>query len=123
MKTLDRVLINQIVQRLVSEFNPEQIILFGLHAWGTPNEDSDIDLCVIVQDSKEPPRMRHLRGRKALTGISVPFDLIVKTRTEMERYQSVYASLECQILDEGIVLYDKFEEAFLSRLPEEEVHP
>ncbi len=111
MKTLDRVLINQIVQRLVSEFNPEQIILFGSHAWGTPNEDSDIDLCVIVQDSNEPPRMRHLRGRKALTGISVPFDLIVKTRTEIERYQSVYASLECQILDEGIVLYDKIHQS------------
>ena len=40
------------------EFDPEQIILFGSHAWGTPSEDSDIDLLVIVPDSDARPTQR-----------------------------------------------------------------
>jgi uncharacterized protein len=33
-------------QRLVAEFQPEQIWLFGSHASGTPTEVSDVDLMV-----------------------------------------------------------------------------
>ena len=41
-------LLTQIVQRLVESLHPEQIILFGSHAYGEPNEDSDVYLFVIV---------------------------------------------------------------------------
>jgi predicted nucleotidyltransferase len=44
---------SEIVDRLVTEFDPERIILFGSHAWGNPDEDSDIDLLVIVSETKE----------------------------------------------------------------------
>ena len=48
--------IHEVVQRLVNEFNPEQVILFGSYAWGTPSEeDSDLDLLVIVPQSDEEP--------------------------------------------------------------------
>ena len=37
MKTIPEWLLQAIVERLVAEFHPEQIILFGSHAWGTPH--------------------------------------------------------------------------------------
>src|SRR2546426_11700823 len=54
MKSLEPGLLENITQRLVTEFQPEQIFLFGSHAWGTPDEDSDIDLLVVLPDDAKP---------------------------------------------------------------------
>ena len=48
MKELSQGILREITRRLVAEFQPEQVILFGSHAWGTPHQDSDVDLLVIV---------------------------------------------------------------------------
>jgi len=48
MKTVSNELLADITRRLVAEFQPEEVILFGSQAWGIPNEDSDVDLLVIV---------------------------------------------------------------------------
>ena len=53
MKTIESDLLNETVERLKTEFQPDEIYLFGSHAWGTPHEDSDIDLMVIVPSSDE----------------------------------------------------------------------
>ncbi|OGO43414.1 MAG: DNA polymerase III subunit beta [Chloroflexi bacterium RBG_16_57_9] len=92
-------------QRLVAEFQPEQIILFGSHAWGTPDEDSDVDLLVIVTESDAPPAQRATRAYRTLREMLVPLDVLVKTRAEVERFRHVHASLECEILELGRVLY------------------
>jgi len=36
------------VEKVVSEYNPKKIVLFGSYARGTYNENSDIDIAVIV---------------------------------------------------------------------------
>ncbi|MGL5724578.1 nucleotidyltransferase family protein [Cetobacterium sp.] len=33
---------------MVQEFHPKKIYIFGSYAWGTPNEDSDLDIMVIL---------------------------------------------------------------------------
>lgn len=105
MKTLPPELLAEITRRLVAEFQPEQIILFGSHAWGTPHEDSDVDLCVIVSQSDERPVRRAVRAYHCLSGLGIPKDVLVKTRAEFERFRHVHASLECQISEQGKVLY------------------
>lgn len=106
MKTLDTDLLAEMTRRLVEEFHPEQIILFGSHAWGTPNDDSDIDLFMIVSDSDLSPPQRATRAYRALRGIRVePTDIVVRTRAEVERYRDIHASLASQILEQGKVLY------------------
>jgi predicted nucleotidyltransferase len=105
MKTISDELLEEMTRRLVAEFQPEQVILFGSHAWGTPNEDSDVDLLVIVSHSDEKPIQRAVRGHRCLSGLNVPKDILVKTRAEVERFRHVYASLECQIFEKGKVLY------------------
>jgi uncharacterized protein len=102
---LESGILDEMVRRLVAEFQPEQIILFGSHAWGEPNEESDVDLFVIVPDSDERPIDRMHRGYSCLSGVGVPKDVLVKTRTEAEHYRHVRASLEYKVFAEGIVLY------------------
>lgn len=105
MKTIPPGLLEEIVRRLVAEFQPEQIILFGSHAWGTPTKDSDLDFWVIVSDSKESQHARAVRAYGCLTGLGVPTDLLVKTREEAERFRNVRASLAHKVFERGRVLY------------------
>ncbi|MDD9973311.1 MAG: nucleotidyltransferase domain-containing protein [Candidatus Poribacteria bacterium] len=37
---------------IVREFAPLQVILFGSYAYGTPTEDSDVDLLVVMDIPK-----------------------------------------------------------------------
>lgn len=102
---VDQKVLDDMTRRLVEEFHPEKIFLFGSHAWGNPTQDSDVDLMVIVSDSDARPTERALRARRCLSDVVVPKDILVKTRKEFDRYADVYASLEAEILDRGKVLY------------------
>jgi predicted nucleotidyltransferase len=110
MTTIPGTLLVEVVQRLAAEFDPEQIILFGSHAWGTPTEDSDLDLLVIVSQSDERPTRRAMLAHRCLRGLLVPMDVLVKTREEMDRFGQVPASFEAEILQRGKVLYGRGKE-------------
>jgi predicted nucleotidyltransferase len=107
MQTTATDVLPEIVRRLVDEFDPEEILLFGSRAWGQPRTDSDYDLMVIVSDAREKPARRATRGYRCLRTIPVPTDLIVCTRAEFDRFKGVPASLEAEILDRGKVLYGR----------------
>ena len=107
MKKLPAVLRKEVIRRLVDEFQPETIYLFGSYAWGMPNEDSDMDLLVIVPESQENPIQRAVRAQRSLLGVKAAVDVLVKTRDEFQRYTSVKASLEAQISREGKLLYGR----------------
>jgi predicted nucleotidyltransferase len=105
MRTISADTLREITRRLVAELDPEQIILFGSHAWGSPDTDSDVDLLVIVPHSNEKPVRRAARAYRSLRGLRVPTDILVKTRAEVERFRPVRASLESMILERGRVIY------------------
>ncbi len=105
MKTVSESLLQEITRRLVAELEPDKIILFGSHAWGQPNEDSDLDLLVIVPESEERPAKRAARAHSTMFGVKAPMDILVHTREEVERHRRVYTSLISEILDRGRVLY------------------
>jgi predicted nucleotidyltransferase len=105
MEKLSSDTLEEITRRLVEEFEPEQIILFGSHAWGNPHADSDVDLLVILSKSDERLAERARRAYRALRGLNVPTDILVKTRGEVERFRSVDTSLESRIYKRGRILY------------------
>jgi predicted nucleotidyltransferase len=105
MKTVPRDLLEEMTRRLIAELQPEQIILFGSHAWGVPDEDSDVDLLVIVPQSDSPPAQRAMRAYRCMRGLNIPKDILVKTRAEVERARRVRASLVSEILERGRILY------------------
>ena len=107
MQEISPLLLQEITERLVDEFQPEEIILFGSHAWGAPGEDSDLDLLVIISQSNLSPVRRAMLAHRCLQGLNVPKDILVRTRAEVERFRHVRASLEYRIFDKGTVLYER----------------
>ena len=105
MKTLDDSLLRIATQRLVTEFQPEQVWLFGSHAWGKPHADSDVDLLVVVSHSDETPIRRSQRAHRCLRGLRMPKDVLVETRQEVDRVKELKTSLENIILSRGRRLY------------------
>ena len=105
MKTLDHKLLQTATQRLVAEFQPEQVWLYGSHAWGNPHDDSDVDLLVVVPQSNETPIRRAQRAHRCLRGLRMPKDVLVETRQEVDRVKELKTSLENSILSRGRRLY------------------
>jgi predicted nucleotidyltransferase len=91
--------------RLVAEFRPEEIYLFGSRAWGVPRSDSDVDLMVIVEHSDERPIRRDQRAQKCLGRLELSADVLVRTRREVERVRNVEGSLTGDVLRNGRKLY------------------
>ena len=105
MKTLDENLLETATRRLVAEFQPEQVWLYGSHAWGNPHDDSDVDLLVVVPNSNETPIRRSQRAHRCLRGLRMPKDVLVETRQEVDRVKGLKTSLENTILSRGRRLY------------------
>lgn len=105
MKTIHPGLLEEAVERLKEEFQPEEIFLFGSHAWGTPTEDSDVDFMVIVPQSTERSIKRMQRAHHCLGDLDMSKDVFVQTRAEFDRYRHVRASIQHQIVERGRKLY------------------
>lgn len=95
----------EVVNRIIQAVHPEQILLFGSQAWGQPDEDSDIDLLVVLGTSSEPGYRRAREVYRSLRGIRLPIEVVVRTRDEMVRAAGVPTSLERQAVDQGRLLY------------------
>jgi predicted nucleotidyltransferase len=102
---VDTVDINTYVKKLTEEFKPERVVLFGSYARGTANEDSDVDLLVIMSH-KGRNVDQALTIRKRINR-SFPLDLIVKTPVETRQRLKMKDSFITTILEDGKVLYDK----------------
>lgn len=103
---MDKQVIRLAVSKLVEVYNPETIFIYGSQAWGKPDENSDLDLLVVVDHSEEKPYKRILKGLKSLRGLRIPKDLTVYTRTEFEDLARDRASLCYKIKREGIKAYE-----------------
>jgi predicted nucleotidyltransferase len=96
--------IRRYARAIAEEFQPDKIILFGSYAYGTPHEDSDVDLLVIM-----PARDRHSQAVRILWRLAAPFplDLIIRTPKEMKWRLEEGESFLTTILSQGKVLYEK----------------
>lgn len=75
--------IQEIVQKIVKEFKPEKIILFGSWAWGNPSPDSDVDLFVVKETRDTRRTAREIDG--ALWGRTIPLDIVVYTPDSVKK--------------------------------------
>jgi predicted nucleotidyltransferase len=96
--------IRQYARQVAERFHPDKIILFGSHAHGTPHEDSDVDLLVIM-----PARNSIDQAVKIRCAFDTPFamDLIVRTPYQWGWRIAERESFSTEINTKGIVLYDK----------------
>jgi predicted nucleotidyltransferase len=103
---VDNYKIEIVVQKLVVTYQPQRIYLFGSYAWGYPNNESDLDLMVIVKESSEKPYQRLKPAYRALRGLKIPKDILVYTEGEFERQASEPSSLFHKIKTEGVKLFE-----------------
>ncbi len=103
-KRVTRRQINAVVQKIVQEFNPEKVILFGSYAYGKPSVDSDVDL-LIVAESTERPAQRATRAYRTVHGKTFPMDIIVRTPHELAQRLAIGDSFIKEIIERGRVLY------------------
>lgn len=97
--------IDEVVRLIVENVNPDKIVLFGSYAYGTPNEDSDLDL-LIIKDTDVEKYKRGREVRKYLRGTKIPMDLLVYTTKEVEETKDDKTAFLYQILEKGMVLYE-----------------
>ena len=98
--------IQRMLQKLILEYRPQRVILFGSLAYGTPSLESDIDL-LIIKDTPERFIDRWVAVRRILTGMhrSLALDAIVLTPSEIEQRVAVGDQFIAEILEKGEVLY------------------
>lgn len=99
--------ISKIVHRIKNNYSLEKIILFGSYAYGQPEEDSDLDLLVVVKKSDLPRHKRAREIRKRLWGlIDTPKDILVYTEDEIEEWKEVEQAFITKVMNQGRVLYE-----------------
>jgi len=112
MEALQNDIINikqelDVIAKIITDTVPvEKIYLFGSHAYGRPNKDSDLDLYVVFKDEMA------MRELDAITAISIAISPVKKMSMDIlglkqNRFddRKLYATLERKIAREGIKLY------------------
>lgn len=98
--------IEEIIKRIIENYKPEKIILFGSYAYGHPTEDSDLDL-LIIKDINIPRYKRAREIRKYLWGITdIPKDIIVYTQKEIDDWKKVEEAFITNVVKKGKILYE-----------------
>lgn len=106
IKKVDDEILEEIVDRLVREMDPQKIILFGSYSYGEPTKASDVDI-LIVKNSDLPRYKRAIPAYRALSGLIIPKDLLVYTPEEIEEWSEVPQAFISRVMDKGTVIYEK----------------
>ncbi|WP_458700348.1 nucleotidyltransferase domain-containing protein [Sulfurospirillum sp. 1307] len=98
----------EIIEKL-KPLNPDKIILFGSYAYGTPNEDSDIDLFLLkddlkLDDSRYYSREARKKIRELILKYKIGFDIISAPTKYVNQTQDYFYKID--ILQNGKVLYE-----------------
>ncbi len=99
-------IINQIVEKIKTQYHPQKIIIFGSYAWGSPSKDSDLDL-FIIKETKEKHRERAVNLRRILSKENefVAMDILVYTPEELAQRSKIGDSFIGKILKKGKLVY------------------
>ena len=103
MVTIEQI--HEFADRVVREFHPDRIILFGSYAAGTATEDSDVDLLVVMPFAgKNLTQSVEILVR---TDPQFPADLLARRPEDTERRYRQGDPLIRSALDNGKVLYER----------------
>jgi predicted nucleotidyltransferase len=96
--------IQELSRRIVREFNPRRIILFGSYADGRPREDSDVDLLVTMDrpDSGRRVAARMIRSLRPRFAV----DILIRTEEELAERLRQHDFMLLNAVRQGRVLYE-----------------
>lgn len=100
--------ISQLVEKIKEE-QPEKIILFGSHAYGNPDNESDIDLLIVKNISTSEIREFRLNLKLKLWDLvkqwNIPVDIIVDNQERLNQRINDGDMFYKEILSKGNVIY------------------
>lgn len=99
-------IIEEMTSRIVKEFHPLRILLFGSRARGEGESMSDIDLLVVLPHVSNK-RKTTVEIRRRLRDFMVGKDIIVTTPDEITRRGDLIGTVLRSALKEGKVLYEQ----------------
>ena len=98
--------LNTLVKTIVNVVPTEQIYLFGSYAYGKPDNNSDIDLYVVLKDDI---KMREVEAMDAI-GLAIldkrtkPVDVLA-LKANRFLYRKTNPTLERKVATEGVRIY------------------
>lgn len=97
-------LIDEVVRQIVEVAHPLRIILFGSAARGEWNENSDLDILVVMPNGT--PRRETLRQLyRGLARLKCPKDVVVATQEDIDLNADDWSLILYPALREGIEVY------------------
>ena len=101
---VDAAAIEEYAGRVARAFSPERIVLFGSYAYGTPTEDSDVDLLVVLAHKGDNlDAALQIRNR---VDAPFPLDLIVRSPAALRTRLRLRDYFIREIVNRGKVLYE-----------------
>ena len=110
MTRVDDALLERMVQVIVDEVDPEQVILFGSRARGDATSGSDVDLIIVESTPFGEGRSRGVeetRLWRALASFHISKDILVFSRDEVDYWRDSLNHVLARALREGKVLYER----------------
>ena len=103
---IENELIRQLVEKIVSGYSPQKIILFGSYAYGNPTSGSDIDLLIIKNTDKRPmDRWMEVKRLLRDPDRNIAVSPLVYTEREIEERRAIRDFFLEEIFEKGMVLY------------------
>jgi predicted nucleotidyltransferase len=97
----------ELLKGVLEVFQPDRVILFGSHARGEENSDSDFDLLVVVPDDTPQERLTLAARRAARLAFRKAADIVPCRRSVFERKLRVPGSLASIANSQGVVVYER----------------
>jgi predicted nucleotidyltransferase len=96
--------IRALAKHIAEKFQPEEIILFGSHAYGKPQPWSDVDL-LVVMDTPKGELETALEIKKSIFPVLFSVDILVRSRDVIEKRKSLNDWFLLEITQKGKTLY------------------
>jgi predicted nucleotidyltransferase len=96
--------IRALSKHIAKNFNPEQIVLFGSHAYGKPTAFSDVDL-LVVMDTPKGEMETIIEIIDSLPNVLFSVDILVRSRKAVQHRQAIGDRFMNEIVAKGKVLY------------------
>jgi len=98
--------IKGIIEKIVQNYSPDKIWLFGSYSQNTQNESSDIDL-MIIKDTNTRASKRPAEVQRLFEPYQFDLDILVYTPDEFENQKNKINSIAYFINREGKLIYEQ----------------
>lgn len=96
--------IRSLARGIAKKFDPDEIILFGSHAYGRPNAGSDVDFLVVMETPKGEVKAI-FEVSDSLPALDFKVDVIVRSKDVINKRKKAGDFFLREITKKGKVLY------------------